>query len=611
MVPKVASKGRSFVGAGLYYLHDKGASTKARVAFTYTENLPTRDPDKAIKCMAYTAIRQQQIKARAGGSAKGRKLTQPVYSYSLSWDPGEDPSLDQMVAAAQETLKELGLSGHEALFVVHNDEPHPHIHVIANRVHPETGIAAPLKKDFLKLSAWAEKFERLQGKIVCEQRVENNELRRRGRFVKDRDSQHSAEYHRWRLDRLHTQYNDRAVESAVVNARQEREREQLRNERDRQLADLRTRAREATRADWRDLFTIQRRERARLDDAQRSVFGRVRFFIKTYREEFKAARKSARKEMFKSAFAAVFKSKAQYRKLDEKQKKERIFFASKLRDRVKPIVEKIRAKHEDDLLGLKQKQNAELKQIRSRHLEQRRRDSLERYERRDREVFHQERREKRLEELKETKKDILKEPAQPQVRPNSLSARFGKANPRLRKGRDRIAENKKPVVQERAPSGESVPVPRTDRAAAFREQAKDVTERADKPKTRGGLAEQFGRAKDAGTEGKEPVTKTAAFKENAQDIGSDRSYEPISKADVRPDRAKEFREQAKDVTEKRERPKTGGLAEQFSRTKEAKGAEKQPVPKRTLFKENAKDIGRGRTRERGKKPKPPSGRKPT
>ncbi|MBB4375254.1 hypothetical protein GGD63_008103 [Bradyrhizobium sp. cir1] len=54
-----------------------------------------------------------------------------------------------MIEAARETLKALGLEGHEALLVGHNDEPHPHIHVIVNRVNPETGIAAPLKMDHL------------------------------------------------------------------------------------------------------------------------------------------------------------------------------------------------------------------------------------------------------------------------------------------------------------------------------------------------------------------------------------------------------------------------------------------------------------------------------
>ena len=84
MVPKVAGKGRSFKGAGLYYLHDKKALTRERVAFTHTENLPTRDPDKAIKCMAWTALRANEIKARSGASTKGRKMTDPVYCYSLS-----------------------------------------------------------------------------------------------------------------------------------------------------------------------------------------------------------------------------------------------------------------------------------------------------------------------------------------------------------------------------------------------------------------------------------------------------------------------------------------------------------------------------------------------
>jgi hypothetical protein len=51
MVPKVAGKGKSFKGAGLYYLHDKKASTANRVAFTLTENLPTANPELALRFM--------------------------------------------------------------------------------------------------------------------------------------------------------------------------------------------------------------------------------------------------------------------------------------------------------------------------------------------------------------------------------------------------------------------------------------------------------------------------------------------------------------------------------------------------------------------------------
>lgn len=41
MIPRVAKSGRSFKGAALYYLHDKGALTSDRVAFIETANLPT------------------------------------------------------------------------------------------------------------------------------------------------------------------------------------------------------------------------------------------------------------------------------------------------------------------------------------------------------------------------------------------------------------------------------------------------------------------------------------------------------------------------------------------------------------------------------------------
>lgn len=530
MVPKVAGKGRSFVGAGLYYLHDKGASTKARVAFTHTENLPTRDPDKAIKCMAYTAIRQDQIKVRAGGSSKGRKLTQPVYCYSLSWAPGEDPSRDEMIAAAQSTLKELGLSGHEALFVSHNDEPHPHIHVIVNRVHPDTGIAAPLKKDFLKLSTWAEKLEKQQGKIRCEQRVENNALRALGQFIKDRDSQHSAEFHRWRMERVASQHDRRAMESAALDARHERERDQLRTQRDRQLDGKRKQVREATRADWRDLFTIQRKERERLDAAQRSVLGRVRFFIKTYREEFKTARKAARKEMFKSAFAAFIGSKAQYTKLETKQKAERVFFADKLKARTAPIIQGIRKEHERQLTALREKQNTERENLSSRHSEQSQEQAREIREGRDRQVYRQERRDKRGRELDETKRDILKEPAQPRTRRASLSQSFSRVAPNATKDAPKEQGHVEPAKKDHAPTVAGRHTA-TERALEIREQAKDVTEKRNRPKTSGGLADQFGRVKDATKPEKKPASKQNLFKQNAADVsrGSGRERNNLPK----------------------------------------------------------------------------------
>lgn len=72
MVPHIAKEGRSFKGAGLYYLHDKGAFTAERVAFTHVENLHTADAEKAFKEMAWVALRADQIKKQAGIKPGGR-----------------------------------------------------------------------------------------------------------------------------------------------------------------------------------------------------------------------------------------------------------------------------------------------------------------------------------------------------------------------------------------------------------------------------------------------------------------------------------------------------------------------------------------------------------
>ena len=63
-----------------------------------------------------------------------------------------------MVEAARESLKALGVEDRQALIVSHNDEPHPHVHVIVNRVSMEDGRAANMRGDHLRLSRWAEEL---------------------------------------------------------------------------------------------------------------------------------------------------------------------------------------------------------------------------------------------------------------------------------------------------------------------------------------------------------------------------------------------------------------------------------------------------------------------
>jgi hypothetical protein len=358
MVPKVAGKGSSFKGAALYYLHDKGAMTSERVAFCHTENLPTRDAEKAIKCMAWTAIHQSEIKARAGGSAKGRKLTMPVYTYSLSWAPDESPSPQDMIAAARESVRVLGLEGHETLFVAHNDEPHPHIHVIVNRVHPETGIAAPLSKDHLKLSAWAEAYEKAQGRIRCEQRVENNERRRKKQWVKDQFSQRAGDFHRWQRLRAQEAYKRQEKDKDDLSATHKAQRQALFAAKEQQIKKADAAIRERHRDRWRVIYQDQDEKRQRLRDAQKSIFAKVKYFLKEARSYLHAP-KEQRSGFLRGIFTSVVGGPKQFEEMDKKQRELRSKVSGRIDEQRKAEFRKINVAYKDELARLKDKQQAE------------------------------------------------------------------------------------------------------------------------------------------------------------------------------------------------------------------------------------------------------------
>lgn len=371
MIPKVAGKGRSFKGAGAYYLHDKKASTRERVAFTLTLNLATDDPDKAIGWMAHTAMRQAEIKKAAGGVAKGRKLRDPVYAYSLSWAPDEKPTPEQMIAAARDTLKRLGLEQHEALLVAHNDEPHPHIHVIVNRVNPETGIAAPLSNDHLILSEWALAYEKEHGKIRCEQRQENSERRKR-QFVKDRASRDKGEFHRWRRERARAAYEQRMGEKAALGKVHKDEREALKAERNHLIREARDTLKEQYRPQWADLFRRQRIEQRNLNEMEKSNFGRLRYWLKNRHFDRFGGPSEDRQAMLSRAFQIVADRDPLQAILKRRQEAERKALTTRIEDHTRQSLKDIYRASDRILAEIRQRQATEKEALRDKQLKQRR-----------------------------------------------------------------------------------------------------------------------------------------------------------------------------------------------------------------------------------------------
>ncbi|MGH7137211.1 MAG: AAA family ATPase, partial [Pirellulales bacterium] len=126
------------------------------------------DVDIARRIMEFDALNQ---------TSSTRRCDKDAVHLMLAWRVGDTPTQEQMEAAAQGAMKALGMQDAKAIWVAHRDEDHAHLHIVASKIHPETGRAYDLKANYLKLSKWAEQYERENGGVVCLRRQEANGLR--------------------------------------------------------------------------------------------------------------------------------------------------------------------------------------------------------------------------------------------------------------------------------------------------------------------------------------------------------------------------------------------------------------------------------------------------
>ena len=126
------------------------------------------DADLARRIMEFDSLNQ---------SSRTRQCEKDCVHLSLAWAPGEEPSREDMEAAARSALKTLGMENAKALFAAHTDEGYSHIHIVASKLNPDTGRAYDLKGNFLTLSKWAQEYEREHGGVVCLRRESANGLR--------------------------------------------------------------------------------------------------------------------------------------------------------------------------------------------------------------------------------------------------------------------------------------------------------------------------------------------------------------------------------------------------------------------------------------------------
>jgi Ti-type conjugative transfer relaxase TraA len=157
------------------------------------------DADLARRIMEFDAQNQ---------SSRTRRCEMDCVHLAVCWRPGEEPTKEQMAAAAHDALAAIGMGNARALFAAHNDESYAHLHIVASKINPDTGRAYDLLGDFLKLSTWAEAYEREHsGGIVCSRREEANQLRdaigkRDAATIVDLMTQQRATFRERDLDRV-------------------------------------------------------------------------------------------------------------------------------------------------------------------------------------------------------------------------------------------------------------------------------------------------------------------------------------------------------------------------------------------------------------------------
>lgn len=157
----VSSSSRNFGSLGKYLVAGRDHVESGRVAWTSSRNLPTDDPELAAKIMRATA-------------SQNVRVDKPVYHVVLSFDPADVVDRATMERVADELLRELKLQGHQAIIVAHSDRMHPHMHILINRVHPETGVAWDRWKDYNAIQRVLRDQERALNVRVVDPSVEVN-----------------------------------------------------------------------------------------------------------------------------------------------------------------------------------------------------------------------------------------------------------------------------------------------------------------------------------------------------------------------------------------------------------------------------------------------------
>ncbi|MHB8414154.1 MAG: TraI/MobA(P) family conjugative relaxase [Acidiferrobacteraceae bacterium] len=88
----------------------------------------------------------------------------PVYHLALSWHEGEHPTKQQIHQSVTHLMTTLKMTECEAVYAVHRDTEHDHVHLVVNRIHPvKNTVVGPPQFDYFKIDQACRELELQHG----------------------------------------------------------------------------------------------------------------------------------------------------------------------------------------------------------------------------------------------------------------------------------------------------------------------------------------------------------------------------------------------------------------------------------------------------------------
>jgi hypothetical protein len=128
VIANIIGMAPTFHGAVSYNLRGHDGTKHDKCAWWALRNVPGDDPDLGATIMEATARLSTRVKT-------------PAFHFSIDWHKDERPTEEMSKKAAEAVLRRLGLADHQSIVFSHQDAAHPHVHLVVNRVHPESGKA--------------------------------------------------------------------------------------------------------------------------------------------------------------------------------------------------------------------------------------------------------------------------------------------------------------------------------------------------------------------------------------------------------------------------------------------------------------------------------------